>query len=186
MVFVGGCHCGNLRVRFETDIAPERIEVRACQCSFCRRHGSSAATDPNGRLTVEFDDAALVSRYVFGLRTSEFLVCRRCGVYVAAVMREGDRAWGTVNLEALEDRTRFGMPVQVSYAAEDAAAVSPAGRSAGHPRPCRPSSSYRRGPTGEPRVVHVDQELDYKITFVAPTFESFVRGLQGDEQFDGA
>jgi len=33
------------------------------------------------------------------------------------------------------------------------------------------------GPDGEPAVVHVDQELDYRITFLAPDFETFVRGL---------
>ena len=33
------------------------------------------------------------------------------------------------------------------------------------------------GPKGEPAVVHVDQERDFKITPVAPDFESFVRGL---------
>lgn len=33
------------------------------------------------------------------------------------------------------------------------------------------------GPTGEPGVVHVDQEGDYRITPLAPDFETFVRGL---------
>lgn len=44
---------------------------------------------------------------------------------------------------------------------------------------------YREcGPEGEPAVVHVDQEYDYAITFVAPNFEAFIRGLEGDEPFD--
>ena len=33
------------------------------------------------------------------------------------------------------------------------------------------------GPQGEPAVVHVDTEDDYHITPLAPTFETFVRGL---------
>lgn len=33
------------------------------------------------------------------------------------------------------------------------------------------------GPEGEPCVVHVDQEDDYRITVLAPTFEHFVRML---------
>ena len=35
------------------------------------------------------------------------------------------------------------------------------------------------GKNGEPKVVHVDQEHDYKITFLANNFEAFVRGLIG-------
>ena len=40
------------------------------------------------------------------------------------------------------------------------------------------------GPHGEPCVVHVDQEDDYRITWLAPDFESFIRGLQPSECFD--
>lgn len=54
--------------------------------------------------------------------------------------------------------------------------------SAGHDMLCL---DYRKcGPHGEPQVVHVDQERDYKITVVAPTFESFIRALRSDESFD--
>jgi hypothetical protein len=34
------------------------------------------------------------------------------------------------------------------------------------------------GPTGEPRVMHIDGEWDYKVVVVAPNFESFIRGLE--------
>jgi hypothetical protein len=40
------------------------------------------------------------------------------------------------------------------------------------------------GNDGEPQVVHVDQESDYKITFLAKNFEEFVRGLVSPEVFD--
>ncbi len=40
------------------------------------------------------------------------------------------------------------------------------------------------GKTGEPAVVHVDQESDYEITFLAPDFESFIRGLVNSEVYD--
>jgi hypothetical protein len=37
---------------------------------------------------------------------------------------------------------------------------------------------------GGPRVVHVDQERDSKVTLVAPNFESFIRGLAAEEDFN--
>jgi len=44
---------------------------------------------------------------------------------------------------------------------------------------------YREcGPDGEPQVIHVDQELDFAITFLAKDFETFVRGLVDQEDFD--
>jgi len=54
--------------------------------------------------------------------------------------------------------------------------------SAGHDMVCL---DYRAcGPTGEPSIVHVDQERDYAITHLADTFESFIRGLESSENFD--
>lgn len=53
--------------------------------------------------------------------------------------------------------------------------------SAGHDMLCL---DYRKcGPTGEPQVVHIDQERDYTITFVAENFATFIRGLEGDKAF---
>lgn len=44
---------------------------------------------------------------------------------------------------------------------------------------------YRKcGNNGEPEVVHVDQEYDYKITFLAKNFETFILGLVDESNFD--
>ncbi len=54
--------------------------------------------------------------------------------------------------------------------------------SAGHDMVCL---DYRAcGPTGEPQVVHIDQEWDYNIVFVAESFEAFIRGLEDDSAFE--
>jgi len=46
---------------------------------------------------------------------------------------------------------------------------------------------YRKcGPRGEPEVVHVDQELDYRISLVAKNFETFIRGLEPSRNFPEA
>ncbi len=54
--------------------------------------------------------------------------------------------------------------------------------SAGHDMICL---DYRvLNANGEPMVVHVDQEFDYKITHVATSFEAFIRNLESEEAFD--
>ncbi|KQO17162.1 Imm51 family immunity protein [Paenibacillus sp. Leaf72] len=40
------------------------------------------------------------------------------------------------------------------------------------------------GPEGEPAVVHVDQEDEYNITYLACSFEQFIIGLVHDDVFD--
>ncbi len=43
---------------------------------------------------------------------------------------------------------------------------------------------YREcGPDGEPKVVYIDQEYNYKITPLADNFEEFIRGLVNEEDF---
>jgi hypothetical protein len=116
----GGCHCGNVRVAFTSAIDPRDMEVRACQCSFCRRHGSLAAADPQGRLQVTVREPDRMQRYTFGLRTADYLVCRDCGVYVAAVTRDTDQPRAIVVVNALDDRSLFDRkPLEMSYDAED-------------------------------------------------------------------
>ncbi|MEZ4317226.1 MAG: SMI1/KNR4 family protein [Myxococcota bacterium] len=44
---------------------------------------------------------------------------------------------------------------------------------------------YREcGPDGEPTVVHVDQGRDFAVTFLAEDFETFVRGLVDESEYD--
>lgn len=40
------------------------------------------------------------------------------------------------------------------------------------------------GPHGEPAVVHVDQENDYKITHLADSFELFICGLKHESLYE--
>lgn len=117
----GRCHCGALAVSFETARAPADVPLRACGCTFCRRHGAVWTSDPAGGLEVRIGDAALVSRYVFGLGTSEFLLCRRCGVLVAAVAAIDGATYGAVNCNVLQDRAALtGAVAPVDFDAETA------------------------------------------------------------------
>jgi hypothetical protein len=121
MLLHGGCHCGRVEVSFETALVPAMMEIRACQCSFCRRHGAKTVTDPNGNLTIAAPASGL-SRYRFGLRTADYILCANCGVYIAAVINDGPEKRATLNaaglmIEGLCDRP--AKPVDLDH--EDAA-----------------------------------------------------------------
>jgi hypothetical protein len=111
------CHCGNIRATFES---AGEVAVRECQCSFCRAHASRTVADPQGTLTIRIADERKLSRYRFGrLRLADMLVCRECGVYVAAVMEGGDKAFGILNLRAAGQTPLLSLEVtQVDYDAE--------------------------------------------------------------------
>jgi hypothetical protein len=105
----GQCHCGNLTLAFETQHPPEELPVWACACSFCLRHGARTTSDPEGRVSIRAQEPALLSRYRFGLATADFLVCRRCGVYIAAIIpadHDGG-AFASMNITALDAADRF-------------------------------------------------------------------------------
>ena len=122
--FEGSCHCGNIRVVYRTAVAPEDAKPRACQCSFCRKHNTRAVSDPQGRLEIAVSDGSRLLRYRFGLGLSDYLICRGCGVYVAAFMADPDEARGLATLMAgvLDAEARFPPAAPIVYDGEDAAA----------------------------------------------------------------
>src|SRR5687767_9959447 len=118
----GGCHCGNLRYTLDTSLALAQLPLRACQCSFCRLHGARSTSDPAGRIRFEVRDPAQLTRYRFGLRTADFLVCARCGIYVGALMQADAGQWAIVNANTLDAAARLTQDSQpMDYDGEDAA-----------------------------------------------------------------
>lgn len=117
--FFGRCHCGNLEVIFETKVPPEQLPVRKCSCSFCSKHGARNTSDPQGSVQITIRNPEQVIRYRFGLKTADFLICKRCGVYVGAVMQTGERSYATTNVNTFTAAARFAQePVVVSYEGE--------------------------------------------------------------------
>ena len=118
--FEGGCHCGTLGFVFQTALPATEWAVRACQCRFCRLHGALTTSDSGGRLTFTVGDVDLLERYRFGLRTADFLVCRRCGVYVGAQIETTHGAFGIVNVLTMTP-VPDGLPVSTpaEYSSEN-------------------------------------------------------------------
>lgn len=94
----GQCHCGAIGVEFESD---QPLAPRACQCGFCRRHGARTVSDPDGEAVLTLGGPAI--RYRFATKTTDYILCACCGVYVAATAEIGRRLYATLNLNAFDD-----------------------------------------------------------------------------------
>ena len=94
----GSCHCGNISFELHTETPLEDITARACDCSFCRIHGTRTWFDSKGEAVVTVKDQELLQRYTFNTKTTDFLICKTCGAYAGAIVSEGEESWSTLNL----------------------------------------------------------------------------------------
>jgi hypothetical protein len=111
--YQGRCHCGAIGFLYTSALPGEGWSIRACQCSFCRAHDALSTSDPAGELEFRVTEPDALQRYRFGGRTADFLICRRCGVYIGAQMRSGERIFGIINLRALQ-QPPVGLPAAVA------------------------------------------------------------------------
>jgi hypothetical protein len=116
-IHAGSCHCGALTLEFHS---AKPLAPRACDCSFCRKHGARSVSDPDGHATIRSAAGRDPLRYRFGLKTADFLICSRCGVYVAAVIDIEGQSYSVLNLNTFED-SHSEIPGQpMSYEGESA------------------------------------------------------------------
>jgi hypothetical protein len=118
--YSGSCHCGSIGFIYRTALPPAGWSVRACQCSFCRAHDALSTSDPDGALSFVAANPEDLQRYRFGYGTADFLICRRCGVYVGAAIESPNGQFGIINTHALDsvpDDLAPGAPI--SYDGEN-------------------------------------------------------------------
>jgi hypothetical protein len=84
--------------------APEDTPQRACGCASCRAHNTRTTSDPYGLVEIWAEDWSHAEPNGFGSGTAEFLICRRCGVYIAAVCETTAGTCAVVNTNCLDDR----------------------------------------------------------------------------------
>lgn len=117
--YSGRCHCGAVGYEYETAKAPADWPMRACQCSFCQKHGAVYTSDSAGSLSWAHEEPALLSRYRFGHKTADFVFCGRCGGYLGAVTEEQGETLMVINTRSLDPRPE-GLPAAqpMSYEGE--------------------------------------------------------------------
>lgn len=110
----GSCHCSRLRLEFTTEQDPASIVPRACDCTFCQKHGATYVSDPAGRLSISESEPGALRAYRQGSNTARFLACGHCGVLVAVVFDHDSRIYGAVNARCLDGKTGFSNPIPAS------------------------------------------------------------------------
>ena len=121
MLHSGGCHCGNISVQLDLSRTPNQMPLRSCSCSFCRAHGTRTLSDRDGKAEIAVQDWSLTEKYRFGSRTADYVLCRRCGVYVGAVCETKSGLRAVINTNCLEDRGAFSQaPAAPDYDGESA------------------------------------------------------------------
>jgi len=110
-VINGDCHCGNITFEFRTNIAPDALVVRNCQCRFCRAHGAATARDPNGLASINARDSDAVTLYRFATKTTDFVLCSFCGVYVGATVTYEGQTYATLNMNITTLNTTDATPI---------------------------------------------------------------------------
>jgi hypothetical protein len=109
MIYRGACHCGVVSAEYETDQA---VRLRADGCSFCSARGVKSASDPEGRLALTASKR--LTRYRFGHKTADYLICPDCGAYVATYMESPRGPIGVINVVGLNIRDLKNLPVTLT------------------------------------------------------------------------
>lgn len=110
----GGCHCGRVQVEFTTSAMLASTTPRACDCSFCQKHGAAYVSDPSGSLRIAVAEPDALVSYRQGSKEARFRLCGRCGVLVAVTFEHQGNTYGAVNVGCLEKRSLFGASVPAS------------------------------------------------------------------------
>jgi hypothetical protein len=117
----GGCHCGNIYVEVVLPRAPSTYNPRACDCDFCRKHGASYISDPQGSVRIQVKDPQQLGKYRQGSGIAECLICRNCGVLVGVVYEAGGRLYAGINSKVIDGTPGFAaeVPVSPKYLSDD-------------------------------------------------------------------
>jgi len=117
--YLGECHCGAIGYTYSSEAKPADWAIRACQCRFCRAHDALSASDPAATIAFVASEPDQLQYYRFGLNTADFLICRRCGVYIGAAIETPGGRFGIINTHALTDPVPdTANPQPVSYDGE--------------------------------------------------------------------
>ncbi|MEQ1817082.1 MAG: aldehyde-activating protein [Terricaulis sp.] len=109
MIYHGACHCGVVSAEYETN---QPVRLRQDGCGFCSSRGVKSASDPAGRVALRATKR--LTRYRFGHKTADFLICPDCGTYVATFMESPRGPLGVINVVGLNISDLKNLPATLT------------------------------------------------------------------------
>jgi hypothetical protein len=97
--YSGGCHCGRVQYRAESDLA----QVVDCNCSICRKRGALWTFVKAAQFKLLKGEDALTD-YQFGKKRIHHLFCRSCGIgsFSRGLAPNGDETFA-INVNCLDE-----------------------------------------------------------------------------------
>ena len=103
MLVIGKCHCGNIAFTLDWPEDQPEVPARACNCSFCTKHGGVWTSNPRAKLSLVLHRTDLVSKYAFGTETATFHICTRCGTVPIVTSEIADQLYAVVNVNTFDN-----------------------------------------------------------------------------------
>ncbi|MCK5000877.1 MAG: hypothetical protein KAS23_15145 [Anaerohalosphaera sp.] len=116
--YFGSCYCGNIKLHLHSNKNESQLVPRICSCPFCTRHGASYISDTQGELQVNYDDPENVSRFRFGHKTADFIVCAKCGVLVTVLSEIQGQLRAVININSMPDHQFKESPIVTNFEGE--------------------------------------------------------------------
>ncbi|MEL6182529.1 MAG: hypothetical protein AAFS10_26465, partial [Myxococcota bacterium] len=120
MDYTGTCGCGRWNITVTTDHAPETLQPRVCDCSYCQAHPSEVISNPDLAIELYGDTPPGLAVRTTGDQLAQFYHCGSCGVLLAVGCTIDDQQRGAANALLLHERSRFGHPIPIQPRAASA------------------------------------------------------------------
>jgi hypothetical protein len=118
MIITGGCHCGNIRYEFLSDMEFNELPVRICECSYCTKHGNRYTSDPGGRLEVTIKRSDETADYHFGSKTTGSVFCTNCGVLPFMKLKTDGDLYAIININTSDQPFDMSKAQRFDYSFE--------------------------------------------------------------------
>lgn len=118
-VLNGSCHCKNVQIELHTNKEVSDFVPRTCQCDLCKKHGASWISDPEGEAKLVINDRTETEFYRFGHKTSDFVLCKKCGVLPIALCELEGKTKAVLNIKSIRNENFTASETLTNFDDED-------------------------------------------------------------------